>query len=507
MINSQRSSRAPMGISEADAARELLARRRARSCLIGFTQYTFPQYKADPVHELIAAELDKVVEGLTKRLMIFAPPQHGKSQLTSRELPAYWLAKRPDDPIILASYGADLAETHSREARFIVEGTEFSALFGKLATIDAPIETREDSRAVNHWLLAPPYRGGMKAVGVGGPVTGHGGRLGIIDDPFQNWEQAQSETYRNRAWEWYRATFRTRIWEGGAIVLICTRWHEDDLAGRLLKDQPGDWTVLRLPAIAETQEERDRNNKDMGLPEGLSDPLGREPGEALAPSRFSQGELELIKKETGPMAFGAEYQAAPRAPEGNRFKKSWFQIIHDIPRNCERVRYWDKAGTQGGGAYTAGVLIARSSEGAFYVEDVVRGQWSSAEREKIIKQTAELDAQKHGKRKVKIYVEQEPGSGGKESADNTVKNLAGHRINKDRPSGDKDVRLEPLAAQLEISNVWLLAGDWNQAFIDEFVAIPNGKYRDQSDAAGGAFNKLNDGTKSKAKRVKHKLWG
>jgi predicted phage terminase large subunit-like protein len=492
MINSQRSSHAPMGISEAEAAKELLARRRARSCLIGFTQYTFPQYKADPVHELIASALDKVVEGLTKRLMIFAPPQHGKSQLTSRQLPAYWLAKRPDDPVILASYGADLAETHSREARFIVESTEFSALFGKLATIDAPIETREDSRAVNHWLLAPPFRGGMKAVGVGGPVTGHGARLGIIDDPFQNWEQAQSETYRNRAWEWYRATFRTRIWEGGAIVLIMTRWHEDDLAGRLLKDQPGDWTVLRLPAIAETQEERDRNNKDMGLPEGEPDPLGREPGEALAPSRYSKNELELISKESGPMVWGAEYQAAPKAPEGNRFKRAWFsQMVNAVPHFAKRIRYWDKAGTAGGGAYTAGVLLAQF-DGITYVENVVRGQWSSHEREQIIKQTAELDAQKYGKYTVHIYIEKEGGSGGKESAENTIRNLSGFPIYADLPTGSKDVRLEPFAAQAEAGNIRLIRGLWNSDYIEEFVAIPNGRYRDQADATAGAFNKFSE---------------
>src|SRR5439155_1770276 len=144
------------------------------------------------------------------------------------------------------------------------------------------IRTRRDSRAVNHWQL-DGHRGGLLATGVGGPITGHGGLLGIVDDPHENWEQAQSATIREKIWEWYRTTFRTRIWEGGAIVLIQTRWHEDDLAGRRLAEWRGEWTVLRLPALAETQAERDYHNARLGLPVGVPDPLGRMPGEPLCP--------------------------------------------------------------------------------------------------------------------------------------------------------------------------------------------------------------------------------
>src|SRR5262249_2639319 len=155
-----------------------------------------------------------------------APPQHGKSQLVSIHLPACWLGRRPDDPIIFSSYAASLAESKSRQARRIVESDEFARLF-------PGITTSRESRAVNNWEISG-HRGGMLAVGVGGPVTGHGGMLGIIDDPLENWEQAQSETIREKLWEWWRTTFRPRIWEGGSIVLVMTRWHEDDLAGRLL---------------------------------------------------------------------------------------------------------------------------------------------------------------------------------------------------------------------------------------------------------------------------------
>jgi len=264
--------------------------------------------------------------------MIFAPPQHGKSELASVRLPAFWLGHRPNEPVILASYGASLAENKSRQAREIVESAEYQELF-------PGITTRRDSRAVNHWQLAAPHRGSMLAVGVGGPITGHGAMLGIIDDPFENWEQAQSQTIRDKVWEWWRTTFRTRIWEGGAIVLIMTRWHEDDLAGRLLQEQADRWVVLRLPALAETQEERDENDRRLGLPTGQPDPLGREPGEPLCPKRFSRSALEELRRDVGPVAWAAEYQGVPRAPEGNRFKRHWFPIVDAAPAMARRVRY------------------------------------------------------------------------------------------------------------------------------------------------------------------------
>lgn len=483
-----------LSVSPQEAANELLARRRARNSILAYTKYTFPQYKVDPAHHVIAEHLDAVVAGELTRLAIFAPPQSGKSELVSVRLPSYWLAKRPNDPVILASYAASLAESKSRQARTLVESQEFRTLFGQHWTQEAPaIETWHESRAVNYWQLVPPYRGSELAVGIGGPVTGHGGLLGIIDDPFENWEQAQSLTYRNRAWEWWRTTFRTRIWEGGAIVLIMTRWHPDDLAGRILQEQGAKWTVLRLPALAETQAERDENNKYLGLPTGEPDPVGRAPGEPLTPSRFSTKALIEIKQDVGSLAWAAEYQGVPRAAEGNRFKRQWFgKIVEAVPKFVRRIRYWDKAGTSGGGAYTCGLLMAEH-EGNIYIEDVVRGQWSAFERETIIKQTAELDAIRGGSNwAVRIIVEQEPGSGGKESAESTIRNLAGFSIEADRPSGDKDTRLEPFAAQCEAGNVYLIRGEWNWGYIEEMVSIPNGTYRDQGDATAGAFNKLHD---------------
>lgn len=439
----------------------------------------------------MAAHLDRVVAGEIRRLMIFAPPQHGKSELTSVRLPAYWLGRRPNDPIIITSYGATLAEAKSRQARDIVESAEYRALFGTLRAGEIEsVQVRPDSRAVQRWQVMAPNRGRVIAVGVGGPVTGHGALLGIIDDPHENWEEAQSATMRNRVWEWYRGTFRTRIWEGGAIVLIMTRWHEDDLAGKLLKEQPGQWTVLRLPALAESQEERDTNDRLMGLREGAPDPLGRAAGEALAPARFSAVELRSIQRDVGSMVFGAEYQGSPRAAEGNLIKRHWLRIVNHAPvATPYRVRYWDKAASVSKSAkFSAGVRLALTLDGRVIIEDVVHGQWTTNERRRVMQQTAQLDAQLFNNG-VFIFIEQEPGSSGVDSVQDEIALLAGHPVFADKATGDKDVRLMPFIAQAEALNVVLLAGAWNQAYIDEMVVVPNGTYRDQVDATAGAYNR------------------
>jgi predicted phage terminase large subunit-like protein len=456
---------------QTDARRAL-----AQQNLVDFTRWTYPQYKADPAHWLIARHLEKVIRGEITRLMVFAPPQHGKSELVSVRFPAFWLGQRPDDPVILSSYGASLAERHSAEARSCVESDDYAELF-------PGVQTRQDSRSKQLWRIVGK-RGGMLAVGVGGPVTGHGAYLGIIDDPFENWKQAQSLTVRNHVWDWWRGTFRTRIWENGAIILVMTRWHEDDLAGRLLSEQGERWTILRLPALAETQKERDESHDLLGLPQGLPDPLGREAGAALCPRRFSAAALVEIRRDVGGVVWSAEYQATPRQPEGNKFKREWFGIVDAVPKEARRVRYWDNGGSDGSGDYTTGVLMAES-QGQYFVEDVVRGQWSDLAREQVKRLTAEMDGPE-----VEIWNEQEPGSGGKDSANVTKRNLAGFSVHTEIASGSKEVRAGPFAAQCEARNVFLKRAHWNAAYINELCAFPNGTNDDQVDGSSGGFGKL-----------------
>ena len=505
-------------ITREQAATELLERRAARSNLLDFTQYTFPLYKADPVHCLIADYLTRAVNGEIDRLMIFSPPQTGKSELVSVRLPAYWIGNRPNDPVIITSYGADLAVDKSKQVREVVNSSEYKLLYPE-------IELKADSKAGNRWKIALPYRGSVLAAGVDGPVTGSGCLLGIIDDPYENWKQAQSATIRNNIWQWWQGTFRTRIWENGIVIIILTRWHEDDIAGRLIKEQPGRWTILRLPMIAETQADRDENDKFLGLPQGKADPLGREPGAVLVPSRFSHEAVDEIRIDVGSVVFAAEYQGVPRPSEGNRVKRAWFAIVGAAPKEARRVRYYDKAATTGAGDYTVGLLMAES-DGVYYIEDIVRGQWSVFERQKVMLKTAILDAMKYGKiswHKEKsqrfsdkqpvehtpeavaeglgdeyiielpgprIYVEQEGGSGGKDSVDIDINFLSGFAVRKDRPVGDKEVRAEGWIAQAEAGNIKLVQGGWNYEYMNEITTVPNAAHDDQWDATSGAFKKL-----------------
>lgn len=468
---------------------------RPRARLLDFTICTFPTYKPDPAHALIAATLDEVLAGNIKRLMIFAPPQHGKSELISVRFPALWLAHRSDDPIILTSYGASLACIKSREARNVVESTEYQHLFPR-------VRTDPTSRAGDYWKIQTMRpggnsqwrvrRGSVLAAGVGGPITGHGAALGIIDDPISNWREAQSPTVRESIWQWWRSTFRPRIRESGHIVLVMTRWHEDDLAGRLLEDQAERWTILRLPALAESQDVRDDRNQRLRLETGTPDPLLRSPGEPLCPQLFSREALLETQKDVGSRVWSAEYDGYPTAPEGNRFKRDWFEVISVAPTNGRRVRYWDKAGTSGGGDFTVGVLMS-TSDGLYFVEDVIRGQWSALERNRIMKQTAKLDGVN-----TKIWVEQEPGSSGKESAEATKRDLAGYPVFAERVTGSKEVRAEPFAAQCEASNVKLIRGPWVWMWLEEICSFPLGKNDDQVDGSTGAFRKLVRGQPRKA---------
>jgi len=217
------------------------------------------------------------------------------------------------------------------------------------------------------------------------------------------------------------------------------------------------------------------------------DEKNRRKGEALFPEHKSLPFLMERRALMTQAGWESEYQQNPITVGGGIFPIEKFKIVPALNRSeiKRSARYWDKAGTRDGGAFTAGVLMHQMKDGTYVVGDVRRGQWSALERERIIKQTAEVDGEAPF-----IWIEQEPGSGGKESAEATVRMLAGWSVRADRVTGSKEVRADPYAAQVQAGNVSLLAGDWNTAFINEHEAFPTGKFKDQVDAASGAFNKL-----------------
>lgn len=415
--------------------------------------------------------LQRVADGELLRLIILEPPRHGKSELVSRLFSAYFLYRYPEQWVGINSYAADLAYTFSRAAK------------DNYLYADGAI--RGDASAVKHWETGKG--GGMWAAGVGGPITGKGFNLGIIDDPTKNAEEAASETIRRKQKDWFDSTFSTREEPGAAIIIIQTRWHEDDLSGYILSkedEEPEHWHIVHFEAIKEAEPPE--------YPETCTvEPDPRKEGEALAPKRYPIEKLKKSLNRIGSYFFGALFQQRPKPHEGNLFKRDWFELVTRVPSACRRVRYWDKAGTEGGGAFSCGVLIAFDPVARiYYIEDLVRGQWSAGRRETIIKQTAELDAAAYGKMEVSVWVEQEPGSGGLESAQATIANLAGFIIKADRPTGDKVLRARPLAAQAEAGNVKIKNAPWAREYLDRMTAFPFGTYKDDTDATSGAFNKL-----------------
>lgn len=416
-------------------------------------RFVTPLYTWDVAHLIKIREyLAEITAGDNDRLMVFCPPRHGKSAMTTVRYPIWRMEREPTLRVIVACYNQILANRFSRAARRIAISR---------------LELDRERKAVEEWQTTAG--GVFRAVGVGGGITGQGGDLIVIDDPVQSREQAESESYRERVWEWYTDDLFTRLEPGAAIILIQTRWHEDDLAGRILaSEDAAAWKVVNLPALAEK-----------------GDLLLRTLGDPLWPERFGLEALAERRRVLGTYSFTALYQQRPQPIEGGMFKREWFDIINVAPAQALRVRYWDKSASEGEGDYSAGVKIAKDSDGQFYIEDVLRGQWSPLTRERLIKQTAILDG-----KGTTVWVEQEPGSGGKESAQNTVRNLAGYKAYMDRVTGEKAVRAMPFSAQCEARNVKLVRGAWNAAYLDEICNFPYGAHDDQVDGSSGGFAKL-----------------
>jgi predicted phage terminase large subunit-like protein len=419
-----------------------------------------------PHLDLINEALMRIARGDLLRLMVNLPPRHGKSELISRYFPAWYLGTFPDRRVILCSYEADFAAQWGRRARDVLE--EFGLLFRDRVRVD------QTSSAADRWDLKG-HQGGMITAGVRGPITGKGADVLIIDDPVKNAEEAASPTYREAAWEWYKSTAYTRLEPGGAIILIQTRWHEEDLSGKLLEEmhQEGgeQWEIINLPALAEA-----------------GDPLGRQPGEALWPVRFPQEVLERKKIAVGSYFWAALYQGKPAPPGGNLFKREWFRIVDDYPRGLLAERRWDLAASSGKGDWTTGLQLG-IQDGIAYVIDVRRDRLSPAGGEALVRQTAILDLQRG--LGMRIRMEQEPGASGKYTIDHFRKKvLMGFDFAGHPSTGSKVERARPVRAAAEAGNVLLLRGSWNRVFLDEVAAFPNGAHDDIVDTLSGAFYDL-----------------
>lgn len=344
-------SSGPAGISPAQLKAledEFFARKAARESMVKWIEYRQATFQPARHHRLIIDELEKVERGEVKRLMLLLPPGSAKSTYASVEFPPWFLGRNPDKNVIAASHTYDLAERFGRKARNVVGSKEFTNVF--------EFGLSQDSQAAGKWETT---RGGEYfAVGIGGNVTGRRADLAIIDDPVKSREAADSERQRETDWQWYVHDFSTRLKPNARQILIMTRWHEDDLGGRILARDGDQWRVVKLPMECDD----------------YNDPLGRKIGERLWPDWFTEEMVATAKKDM--RSWNALYQQNPIPEEGNFFKKDWFieYEASQLPSTLHIYGTSDFAVTDGSGDYTEHGIFGVDYDGDVWVLDWWYGQ-------------------------------------------------------------------------------------------------------------------------------------
>lgn len=423
--------------------------------------------------EAISEHLEAVSNGQIKRLLINIPPRHMKSLSVGVFWPCWSWIKNPSSRWLFSSYAQDLSTRDSLKCRRLLGSPWYQVRWGDRFTLvgDQNQKTRYENNQTGYRL----------ATSVDGLTTGEGGDFIVIDDAHSI-KQVESELIRKSVLVWYDEVMSTRLnnIKTGAIVIVMQRSHHDDLAGHVLEKELG-YEHLMLPAEYEP-------DRKCSTSLGFKDPR-KKSGELLWPDRMGRKEIEK-QKQMGTYAYAGQYQQRPSPRGGGLFKIGAFNYIESIEnfRITRSVRYWDKAGTQGGGAFTAGVLMHLTEDKKVIISDCVHQQWSKDIRESMIKLVAENDGDS-----VYTYVEQAPGECGKESAEYTIKNLLGHKVRADRPTGNKKDRAVPYADQVEIGNVYIVKSSWTADYVAEHEGFPKGRYKDMVDASAGAFNKLSRG--------------
>jgi len=347
---------------EQKARAELALRILTRKRLLPFVERFNPDYNAGWVHKDICRRLEQfsrdVDEKKSPRLMLFMPPRHGKSTLASIAFPAWHLGRHPNHEFISCSYSGSLAMGFSRKVRSLLRDPSYKTAF----------KTRldPDSQSAEAWLTT--NGGGYVAAGVGGGITGKGAHVLVIDDPVKNREDAESANNREANWDWYTSTAYTRLAPGGGVLVILTRWHDDDLAGKLLNaaQEGGDeWTVVKYPAIAEEEEEF------------------RGHGEALHPERYDVEALQRIQRAVGPRDWSALYQQNPVADDGDYFSRDMIQYFDPEDIDLDRMKFycaWDLAiGKKDRNDYSVGMVVGIDEMEHIFVVDVVRGRFDGFE--------------------------------------------------------------------------------------------------------------------------------
>lgn len=360
---------------------------KARLNLLDFCQLTFPGYQRADHLVRLAEKLEAVERGDITRLMVFMPPRHGKSELCSIRFPAWYIGRNPNNSVILASYAASLAQKFSKRIRNLADTAPYRLAFPGVALA-------QDSRSAQQWNIAGK-QGGLRAAGVGGGITGHGAHLLLIDDPVKSVREAESTYFRQALWDWYSHDAFTRLEDNGCVCLTMTRWHKDDLAGRLLQASEEEWEILKLPAWDEAYER------------------------SLWPAKYPPAAMTEIKRSVGTRAWLALYQQEPAAPEGTLIKRDWIRWYNatdsddlmggQIADDTEAPKYWyagvDTATSRKARSHDSALAeTGRDERGRLYTDRVHAGKFS-------VRQLAELVCLRHQVRAMQTVKIEENNAG------------------------------------------------------------------------------------------------
>ncbi len=435
----------------------------ARDSFRHFIEYVQPTYEFNWHHLQLIDALQRLAERRYSRLIVMMPPRHGKSELVSRLFPAWCFARNKDEQIILASYSADLAGAMNRDCQKIITSDAYKTLFPNVRLS----ESRDDNAVKNTKRFdIVGGKGHYIAAGVGGGITGSGATVGIIDDPVKNSQESDSKTYRDKTWAWYTSTFETRF-EPDNIEIICqTRWHEDDLTGRILQDVEPDTEIISLPALAEKDEAH------------------RKIGEALWTRKYNRARLLKRQKKVGTRTWNSLFQQRPSAEDGDKIKRTWFSWYDPRKYKIEGKRvnyYFDTAYTdKEQNDPTAG--LAYIKEGAdYYLLECDAQHLEFLESMEFVKDFCQRNGYS-----LRSVVRVEPKATGKSLVQTAKKQTALNVMEGKPPKGDKVSRVNQCAGTLEAGRVHLPLGMiWTAAFLDECAAFPNGAHDDRVDCLTG----------------------
>lgn len=449
-----------------------------------FLAYANPKYQAEWFHKLIADYCQQLFEGKIKKLMLFMPPQHGKSEIISRNFPAWALGRDPELKIVGTSYSADLAQQFSRAIQRTIDSEEYQAIFPD-TYLSGTMTQRNNETSVRGYLRNVDYfetvghRGFYKTVGVGGGLTGTPVDIAIIDDPVKDATEAYSVTYRERVWNWYNTVLSTRLHNDSKQLFIMTRWHEDDLAGRLLKAEPDEWTVVVIPAICEVEHDGVLQSQ-------------RHIGDALWPEKHS---LAKLKKQQmrAPREFSALYQQRPTIEGGNIVKRDWFRKISYAEFTALRFRepmhfYLDTAYNKkkhGRDNDPSGVLAACRIGQNIYLYDA-QSVWK--EMPELLRFLPEYIAAHCGNKESVLHIE--PKANGISVVQMLRETSTLNVRETPVPVDEKEVRLRVVSPRIECGRVFIVEGSWNEDFLNQVCAFPAAPHDEFVDILGYAINDL-----------------